>query len=164
MNRNDILKVVKILPSTTGANHLSGDILYLKGINLPSEADGDIYLQSHSYSTVFGESKKKSSNKRKQLSIVKVSANGRSIHRAYKSTSANGFTGDCAALTTKSLDFLTDIDGQEPRNVKLSKGSYIPYYWYHPDKSVRLSFKLGLLSILLGTISLIISIVSVIRC
>ena len=149
--------ILRILPSTTGANSISGDVLYLKGISLPSEVDGDVYLTSQLYKAIFGKSKKSSSNSQKRLSIVKISANGHSIHRAYKSTSAANFTNDYAAMTTKSIEFLTDSNGSEPQVVKLSKGSYFLFYWSHPDIAIRLSFKLGLLSVILGLLSIILT-------
>lgn len=157
MRTVDNKNILRILPSTTGTNSISGDVLYLKGISLPSEVDGDVYLTSHLYEEIFGKSKKSSSNCQKQLSIVKISANGQSIHRAYKSTSAANFTKNYAALTTKSISFLTDSNGHETQVVTLSKGSCFLFYWSHPDIAIRLSFKLGLLSVILGLLSILLT-------
>lgn len=70
-------------------------------------------------------------------------------------------------LSPSSIRLLSDKDGNNPTEVKVEMGRVFPFYWEHPDKAIRISFKLGLWSVALGIMgfalgicSLIISIVS----
>lgn len=110
--------------------------------------------------TQYLKQKKTADNSQKRLSIVKISANGIVIYRAYRGVSATDFLKDYVALTPNSIMLLNDKAGNEPKEVEVSKGCIFPFYWYHPDKAVRISFKLGLVSLLMGVISIVISIIS----
>ena len=157
--------LVKILPEPSASkNSYSNGILRLIGINNASDVDGEVMLTSDCYREIFGKTKKTIGDSHKQLSIVKISANGKSIHRAYRGISATDFLKDYVALSPNSIMFLNDENGNEPCEVEVSKGSVFPFYWYHPDKAVRLSTKLGILSLMLGIISCIISLISLYIC
>ena len=81
-------EVVRIKPSDSNKNICENKILRIAGINMPSEVDGDVFLMSTAYRNIFGRPRKDSSSSKKCLSVVKVSANGRSIYRAYRSIPA----------------------------------------------------------------------------
>lgn len=147
-------KTAFILPlNASGPSCLKGDKLYLNDISRVSDADGDVVLYSKVYEEIFGITRKLEKDANKRLAIVKISANGKSIHRAFRAVS--GMTSDYAGLTANSLRLLNDSIGTDPVEVELSPGSCLPYYWRHPDKAIRISIKLGLLSVLLGLISVI---------
>ncbi len=150
----NIITILPAIPSES-KNYYSNKIFHLNRITFSSEVDGDVILTSSSYQKIFGRKKKSSSNSRKRLSIVKISANGKSIHRAYRAESAGGFTENEVALSPNSIRLLSDKEGMEPTIAKISKGCRIPFYWFHPDKSIRISFKLGLLSVVLGSLPLL---------
>ncbi len=152
-------KVASILPlNAQGSSYLNGDKLYLHDITRVSDADGDVVLYSKNYEEIFGIKRKLSKDVDKRLAIVKISANGKSIHRAFKSVA--GMTNNYAGLTTNSLRLLNDSTGKDPVEVELSPGSRLPFYWYHPDNAIRISIKLGLLSVILGVLSIVISVLS----
>ena len=129
-----------------------------------SELDGYVYLNSDVYCDIFGKRKIASSNVRKRLSVVKIEAdNGKIIYREFNGRGAKGLTREKIALTPNSISMLTKIEegGKLPlKKMKLSPGSYLPFYWLHPDKAIRVSFKLGLLSAILGFISLVLGCLS----
>ena len=153
-------KVAKVLPNSSGEkNCFANRILRLIGINNASDVDGEVLMISNCYKDVFEKRKKNTDDSNKRLSIVKITANGKSIHRSYKCVSAKDFSGDYVALSPNSIMLLNDKDGIEPEEAELCEGSWFPFYWYHPDKAVRLSFKLGLISLLMGFISIVISII-----
>lgn len=152
--------VAIVLPESSAAkNCFANGILRLIGINNASDVDGEVLMISNCYKDVFEKRKKNTNDSNKRLSIVKITANGKSIHRSYKCVSAAGFISDYVALSPNSIMLLNDKDGNEPKEAELCEGSWFPFYWYHPDKAVRLSFKLGLISLLMGFMSIVISII-----
>lgn len=162
------MNVKVILPTNqSGVNYIDDDKMFLKDISTISEADGDAVFQSNAYFDIFKFTRKRSNTGKKRLSIVKISANGESIHRAFKSESVNDIKKDMVGLSPSSIRLLSDKDGNNPTEVKVEMGRVFPFYWEHPDKAIRISFKLGLWSVALGIMgfalgicSLIISIVS----
>lgn len=154
-------KVIKILPAVSSVKNTYDDgVLRLVGISNASDVDGDVLIVSNCYNEVFKTCKKNASDSKKRLSIVKIAANGKSIYRTCRCVSATGFISDYVALSPNSIMLLNDKDGNGPKEVKLSEGGKLPFYLYHPDKAVRISFKLGLLSVLLGLVSIAISVLS----
>lgn len=157
--------VAKVLPDSSAAKHYyANGILHLVGINNASEVDGEAFVISNCYLDVFGMRRKNADDSKKRLSIMKISANGKSIYRECRCVSATSFNSDYVALSPHSIMLLNDKNGDNPQTVNLSEGSRIPFYWLHPDKAVRLSFKLGLVSLLLGVISIAISILGLMKC
>ena len=151
--------VKTILPTNQlGSSCITDDKMFLKDITTISEADGDAVFQSNVYSEIFGFTRKRSNTDKKRLSIVKISANGESIHRAFKSEAVDGIKKDMVGLSPNSIRLLSDKNGKNPTEVEVEMGGMFPFYWEHPDKAIRISFKLGLCSLVLGLISIVISI------
>lgn len=149
--------ILKVLPLINGnSSFVENDELRVSGIQQSCELDGFVLLQSSCYKRIFGTTKKVSPDKRKRTSIVKIKANnGKRIYREFRGDFTTKFTADMVALTPNSILLLNDDDGIMPTNLTLSKGRLWPFYWEHPDKAIRVSFKMGGLSITLGFISLI---------
>lgn len=155
------MKLIKVLPESTGLKSTCANgVLRLVGINSASDVDGDVIMTNDCYNKIYNTTKKTASDSLKRLSVVKISANEKVIYRSYRGISASDFLSDYAALSPNSIRMLNDKDGNEPQDVQVSPGSIFPFYWYHPDKSVRLSAKLGLISLLLGVISIVVSCIS----
>ena len=156
------MKTIKILPDSSSAkNYCADGILRLVWINNASDVDGEVLMTSNGYNNIFKTTKKTAGSSLKQLSVVKISANGQVIYRAYRGISAPDFLNNYAALSPNSIMLLNDKDGNEPKEVEVSEGSIFPFYWYHPDKAIRISSRLGLLSLLLGVFSFILGCISV---
>ena len=155
------MRLVKVLSDSTGIKNIYVDgVLRHVGIKSSSDVDGEALMTSVCYNKIFKTHKKTADNSLKRLYIVKISANGQVIYRSYRGVSATDFLSDYVALSPSSIMMLNDKDGNEPLEVKVSKGYMFPFYWYHPDKAIRISARLGILSLLLGVISFIIACVS----
>lgn len=158
-----IKHVLRILPAPSDDNNsMENEILYLNSISSLPEADGDAILNSSAYQEIFHKTRNRSNKMKKRLAVVKITANGESIHRSYRAESAKDFNSNYVGLTPSSLRLLNDKDGKDPEEVAVSKGSYFVFYWSHPDKAIRVSFKLGLLGVLLGLISVAITVISLV--
>ena len=144
--------------------------LRLRTIQQPNELDGFVYLHTTLYKKIFTKPKYKSSDKRKRMSIVKITAdNGQKIYREYYGISIKDFTQDHFAITQNTLYLLssTNKDGAvvEPKKLILSNGSRfplysLPFYWHHPEKAIRVSYILGTISVFLGIVSLLLGCLS----
>lgn len=138
--------LLKILPANDECNKadLKNNVLRIACINASNELDEYVILERSMYKKIFCKHKNKSSNAKKRLSIVKISYNGKSIHRAYRSFSINNFSSDYVALTPNSMDLLS-VEVSKP--VTLSRGCWLKFYWYHPYSATRISFRTGVLAI-----------------
>ena len=94
--------------------------------------------------------------------IVRLEYNGRIIRRRYQTDNTLGLTNTQVGLTSESARILfDDIPDVSKEVVKVSKGNVwdtIMFYWDHPFHATRISFKVGLPSLLIGLFSLIIGI------
>lgn len=98
----------------------------------------------------------------KLLAIVRIEYQGRKIRRRYQTDNTLGLTNNQVGLTSESARILFDDIDFSKEVVKVSKGNIcdtIMFYWDHPFHATRISFKVGLPSLLIGLISLIISII-----
>ena len=101
------------------------------------------------YEKIFGKKKIKSSNSKKRLSIVKISYEGKSIHRAFLAVSAKDFDKDYVALTPNSIYELSSDTAIVPLSkLTVSKGCVWKYYWNNPNAAVRMSFRIGIIGII----------------
>ena len=134
------------------------DVLQLPPGELPRDYDDVAFLNNRTYSAIFGEKRADSSNEKKLLSVVKITCDGKSIHRAYR-CSAN-MTMNTVALTQNSqrllFGSLTNVG-----DVTILKGSKFFYFWNHPFHATRISMRLGVYSVALAIVSIIISVISI---
>ena len=135
------------------------DVLQLPPGELPRDYDDVAFLNNHTYSTIFGETRAKSSDEKKLLSVVKIKYKSKSIHRAYR-CSAN-MTMNTVALTQNSqrllFGSLTNTD-----DVTILKGSKFIYFWNHPFHATRISMRLGVVSVALAIFSIVLAVISII--
>ena len=135
-----------------------GAVLQLPPGELPRDYDDVAFLNNRTYSEIFGEKRANSSKEKKLLSVVKITCDGKSIHRAYR-CSAN-MTKNTVALTQNSqrllFGSLTNTD-----DVTILKGSKFIYFWNHPFHATRISMRLGVYSVALAIVSIIISLISI---
>ena len=142
----------------------------VEGCNIYTDLCGDesqedsVYMNSHSYNSVFGENRRDSSRRMKRLSIVKITPKdgGYPIYRKYvcnpyfKSLKDNQVALNPASIREMCGEGKSNSDlvGGE---VVVSKGSCFMYYWNHPFHATRISMRLGVASILLALISIVIA-------
>lgn len=160
-------ELIKILPAKPGqvGKVLSNQCLYLDNISSISEMDEYVVLHSSVFENLFGKTLKSSCRFRKLLPIVKITykdseGNKKSIHRAYRSEACQGFGSTQVALTTHSIRLLSE-DGnvKEGDQVTVSKGSWLKFFLFHPNRAVFSSTWIGLIGIMISIISLVLAIV-----
>lgn len=146
------VKVLKILPAfTTNKSMVNNDALRLANISTPKELDEYVVLHSSMYEKIFKRKKMDASRSKKQLSVVKVCYEGKSIHRAYLYVPASNFNSNYIALTPNSINEL--ICGKEIDSLGafvVCRGCRWIYYWHHPNAAVRMSFRIGLFGIFIA--------------
>jgi hypothetical protein len=142
--------LVKILPSNGSPNSFNGEELRLSSISSSKEMDEYVVMQSQMYKLIFKKRKIMSSDRQKRLSIVKICCNGKSIHRAFRSESTKDFNKGFVGLSTHSIYMLSQ-EKELPAGTKiyLSKGSWWMYYWNNPNSAVMMSFRIGVIGILI---------------
>lgn len=128
-----------------------------------SNYNDTVFMRTTEYEAIFGKKKSKSSVRKKRLSVVKiVSDSGDVVYRRYYGSSA--LPKENIGLSPNSIMMLSDSGltpfkkGQPSQVVSVSKGNYFMYYWTHSFHATRISFKFGMLSVILGIISIILSI------
>lgn len=91
--------------------------------------------------------------------IVKITnnSNRKSIYR--KPSAGRGLSKEDIALSYESINQLEAEIGKVDLTISTCCFSRFKFYWNNPYYAIRISMKLGLLSILLGIISLIIAFV-----
>lgn len=134
--------------------------------SIPENID-TVILAGCDFEAIFKTTKAKSPMWTKRLPIVKISFKGKSIHRRFYGNNDLGkkgkdrkHVGEYAALNYSSL---YELVGENPdeikgKTVQISKGRRLPYYWNHPFHATRISFRLGLISIIIAVVSLLLSI------
>ena len=148
------------------------------------EVSGKLYLEKADYGEValvntdmfvkiFGQRKYQYINSRfsNQMPIVRIKYGKRSIYRRLELASKKNFVNNMIALTSKSanelVNVLCDEDGRTRADKPTSRSqvtvtpscSFL-YFLHHPNSATRMSFILGLPSLLIGIMSLIIGFVS----
>ena len=120
-----------------------------------------VWFHSSEYKELFGI-KRSLDKKNKLLAIVRLGYKGRVIRRRYQYDSTLRLTSNQVGLTSESARILfDDMQDVSKEVVKVSKGNVwdtIMFYWDHPFHATRISFKVGLPSLLIGLLSLIIGI------
>ena len=131
-------ELIKILPAKPGqvGKVLSNQCLYLDNISSISEMDEYVVLHSSVFENLFGKTLK------------------------YRSEACQGFGSTQVALTTHSIRLLSE-DGnvKEGDQVTVSKGSWLKFFLFHPNRAVFSSTWIGLIGIMISIISLVLAIV-----
>lgn len=126
-------------------------------LDLTEMSDKAVFY-SKDYAEIFGQTKKTSSQGNKQLSVVKISYKGKTIHREFMSLP--GMVKQNVALTPRSA-YLLGCEGRESEmEVTVEPGSKFFFYWDHPVHATRISTRLGIYSIVISLIGIIISLFS----
>ena len=146
--------LVKILPSNgSNTNSYDDGVLRLSSISSSKEMDEYVVLQSQMYQEIFKGKKIDAGDNHKRLSVVKICCEGKSIHRAFRSEFAKDFTKGYVGLSTNSIYQLSKGKELPPgTKVCLSKGCWWKYYWDNPNAAVRMSFRIGIIGIIISLI------------
>ena len=113
-----------------------------------------VYAHSSLYQQVFGKGKTlKGTNREKRYVKITSGETGQTIWRVFRGVPM-GVASD--GILYMDADSKYTLKGDETENVELEikKSNVCAYYWHSPIVAERISFKLGLLSLILGIISL----------
>ena len=126
-----------------------------------------VFLSKDDYMAIFKKEARNASRSAKKLSVVKVSfkSNGkkRSVHRRFDTVREfEEYKGKYAAVNYSTLRELTmdEPESLRGKEVELSKGCKLCYYWNNPIAPIRASFRLGVISLILGAVSVLIAVSS----
>lgn len=138
--------------------------LYLR----PSDYEEVAVVHTNMFAKIFG--KRKGEIPRK-LPIVKISYGNKCIYRRIELVSCDDFCEGIVAMTYKSMGELTNCHYDDKREKKLERikeGNEVEvrpayslnYYWHHPNSATRMSFRIGVPSLMIGVVSLILGLVA----
>lgn len=122
-----------------------------------------VYTSNHIHKEIFGARTKdivKYPWKRKILKITSQET-GLSVYRIWRGVPAYVKSKDTLYIDDAAKYSLIKSKNQNKVNLILSKGGRIRFYWNHFDNATRISFKLGLTSVCLGTLSIIIAFLTI---
>ncbi len=114
-----------------------------------------VFLNAQKYKEIFGKSFSKQRRLPWKRGIVKISCTGQPVHRMY--LSRNDIRANEMAVTRQTLGLLMESSNQDAMRFTVDKGSRICFYWEHPVHTTRVSFKLGLISVVASVVSLTIT-------
>ena len=120
------------------------------------EFEDKILLRSEEHEEIFGKKFTEKKNKPWKRKIVKIIYNKRLIRRMYRGE--NTLLKDEFGLTPLSIYELGLGNDNNNIDIGFSRGNKILFYCNHPKHYVRVAFKLGVLSIILGIISIAVTI------
>nr|WP_321297775.1 hypothetical protein [uncultured Sphaerochaeta sp.] len=120
-----------------------------------------VYTSNHIYEKIYNKKISKEAKypwKRKVIKITSIST-GCSIYRIWHGIFL--YRSKDLLYIDKTGKYLL-IPNKETTTVELvlGKGSKLMFYWNHTDAIVRCSYKLGFVSVILGTLSIIITLVA----
>lgn len=122
------------------------------------------YMHASCYQDIFGGTLKGSGRQKRFIKITNAKTKSY-IYRIYKGVPSGVLSKDTLYLDSDGFHILTDadesnLDEQDSVELSIKKTNWFAYYWHTSNTMVRVTFKIGLASILLGLASLVISIFS----
>lgn len=138
--------------------------VYLDNYSSVEKLDEAVLMTADNYKEIFGYKKSVVSQEKKLISILRIKSvdSGYIIRRKYMKSLFSGISKEELCLSPLSISLLSDSDNSSivGHNVEVSKGSLYDvfrFYWDHPFHATRISYRLGLPSLLLSIISLVLS-------
>lgn len=131
---------------------------FVRDVNMPEgiESNDKVSLHSSYYNKIFGKKFHSDGYLPWKRGIVKIIFGTRIINRMFW---GENIKGDEIGLSNQSKILLELTNETDEYEFTLCKGSKFFFYWQHPLHYVRVSFKLGMLSVILGVIGVVLTIV-----
>lgn len=121
------------------------------------------FMQAATYNEIFGLKTAHKCNYWRGK-IIKISYGKRSVHRRVEISTEPGLLKDMVVLTYESIGELSYYDKYSGKvlrpidqQVTISKGCRLIYWLKHPNPAARISYHLGMLSVLLAVVSIMLS-------
>lgn len=153
--------VIHYSQNASGLQSKNSNCRYVESFSYIEDNQDVAWFKNDQYCELFGV-KRSQDQKNKLLAIVRLDFCGRKIRRRYKCENLLGLNSDRIGLTSESVRILfDDIQNPSSDQILVTKGNLwdiVMYYWNHPFHATRISFRIGLPSLLLGIVSIILSI------
>ena len=122
-----------------------------------------VYTSNDVYKKVFGSELNKSSGYPWKRKVIKIYSKNKkcALYRIWRGCPRFVYSKDTLYLD-KNAKYLLSNNGEQEEDVILTPSSKFCYYWNHFEPSIRCSFKLGFVSVVVSVISLIIGVISLI--
>ena len=132
----------------------------------PAEYEELVFLAPSDFKNIFGDTDR--NRKNKDLSIVKITnpRNKKCVYRLFrKSNEIRGFI-EYAGVSFTAINKITDSEEEFETldTVLLSKGHWIPFYWFHPNHATRIATRMGAISLGLGGVSFVGTVTQLLMC
>lgn len=123
----------------------------------------EAYTSNHIHKEVFGGKAKDVLKYPWKKKIIKITskATGLSVYRIWRGVPAYVESKDTLFVDDSAKFALIKSKDDTTVDLILSKGSRIGFYWNHFENATRISFKLGLTSVVLGVISLFLGFIAI---
>lgn len=142
--------------------------VYFEKYSLIENFDDTALMTADNYKKIFGKKKSEVSQEKKLISILRIKSvdTGKIIRRKYMKSPLTGISKEEICISPLSISLLSNNDNSSivGQCVEVSKGNIydvIRFYWDHPFHATRISYRVGLPSLLISIISLLISFFSI---
>lgn len=155
-----VMYKIKYITKTQTPNNKNNIILVEESLE---ELEDKVILNSSYYEKLFNKKLSDSNYKPWKRKIVKIQNGGIVVYRMFKGHGLYSITNNEIGLTWSSINILANDKKSESEitlPIKLSVGSKCLFYWQHPQHSVRVAYKLGILSFAIGILSLILTLIN----
>lgn len=125
----------------------------------------NVYTSNNIFEEIFKKKEKDFTDYKTKKKVIKITSKDSkiTIYRFWNGAPVGAKTKDTIYVDKYAkYDLLLNKD-QEKANLILSRGSKIAFYLNHYDHMVRVSFKLGLWSVIIGVVSFVFSIISLFK-
>ena len=154
---------VVIHHSASGNNKITPNCRFVTEFSYIEGNEDVAWFDNKQYSKIFNIKRSKD-HKNKLLAIVRLEYQDRGIRRRYKYNPVLRLNNDQLGLTSESIRILfDDMPDISKEIIKVSMGNIwdtIMFYWDHPFHATRISFKIGIISLITGVISIFISVIT----
>jgi len=116
-----------------------------------------VMLHSSVYKSIFNGTYKSSGSNPRRRGVVKVSNGKQNVYLRFWGASQFGIGKDNFSVHPYVFNYLNS--SESVCEFSFSKGSVLKYYWFNPIDAIRISFRLGSLSVILGGISIVLGII-----
>lgn len=123
----------------------------------------EAYTSNYIHKEVFGERAKDVTKYPWKKKIIKITskATGLSVYRIWRGVPGYVKSKDTLFIDDSGKFALIKSNDEATVDLILSKGNRISFYWNHFENATRISFKLGLTSVVLGVISLFLGFIAI---
>ncbi len=141
--------------------------VYVESLERSNDIADIALLSNRAYGKIFGKNRSEETGERRLVSVVRITRGDKVIRRMYRyDSSVSGIGTFDIALTMSSIGLLTKSGGRADNilgeDVKVTKGNMWDvheYYLNHPSQATRISYKLGMLSVVLALLSIVLTII-----